>query len=127
MRSFGDVYADAVEIGEEVSPELLALLQGVYTSVTSGAGPGAVKPAVTRLLEYLTSPAGRTDAHCRAVDFFFCLGDWNWDALPPGYQELFADMGGGLHEAVSAPDIAEALDATPEVLLHRARALPPRR
>jgi len=86
-----------------------------------------VKPAVGALLEYLASPEGRTDAHCRAVDYFFCLGDWSWDALPPGYQSLFADMGGGLHEAVAAPDIAEALDATPEALLVRARALPPRR
>ena len=99
----------------------------MYVAVIEGGGPGAVKPAVQDLLGYLASPDGRTDAHCRAVDYFFCLGDWNWEKLPPGYQALFADMGGGLHEAVAAPDIAEALDATPEILLERASALPPRR
>lgn len=110
-----------------MSPELIELLRRVHAGVTGGGGPAVVKPAVSGLLEYLASPDGRTDAHCRAVDFFFCLGDWSWDALPPGFQSLFADMGGGLHETVAAPDIAEALDATPEALLARARALPPRR
>ena len=95
--------------------------------MTNGDGPASVKPAVQALLGYLVSPDGRTDAHCRAVDYFFCLGDWSWQKLPPGYQALFADMGGGLHEAVAAPDIAEALEATPELLLERAASLPPLR
>lgn len=127
MRSFEDVYGEAVEVEGQVSPALIGRLRGLYLAVANGEGPVAVKPALTDLLEYLASPGGKTDAHCRVVDYFFCLGDWSWDALPPGYQNLFADMGGGLHEAVAAPDIAEALDATPESLLARARALPPRR
>lgn len=110
-----------------MSAELIDRLRRVYDAVIGGAGPAAVKPAVRSLLEYLASPEGRTDAHCRAVDYFFCLGDWTWEKLPPGYQSLFADMGGGLHEAVAAPEIAEALDATPEALLARASSLPPMR
>ena len=92
--------------------------------MVDGEGPRTIKPAIQELLGYLVSPDGRTDAHCRAVDYFFCLGEWNWNRLPPDYQALFADMGGGLHEAVAAPDIAEALEATPELLLERALALP---
>lgn len=119
------MYADAVDV-EGVSPEIVEGLRGIYEAVVGGGGIVSLKPRLVSLLKYLVSDPGRTDPNCRAVDYFFCLAEWSWDGLPPGYQQLFADMGGGLHEAVAAPDIAEVLDATPERLLARAEALPPR-
>ena len=38
-------------------------------------------------------------------------------------RDIFADMGGALHDAVADPDIAEAMQATPEALLEKAKAL----
>lgn len=125
VRPFEEVYAEAVD-AEGVSPEVARHLRGIYEGVVWGAGPTVVKPALVSLLRFLVSPGGRTDANCRAVDYFFCIGEWDWESMPQSYQTLFADMGGGLHEAVAAPDIAEALDATPESLLARAEALPPK-
>lgn len=125
MEPFDSVYAGAVDV-EDVSPEIRDGLRGIYEAVLGGGGIVALKPRLVSLLKFLASEPGRTDANCRAVDYFFCLAEWSWDGLPPGYQQLFADMGGGLHEAVAAPDIAEVLDATPEKLLARAVALPPR-
>jgi hypothetical protein len=125
VRSFDEVYAEAVDT-EGVSPEVVARLRGVYEGVVWGAGPTVVKPHLLALLRFLNSEGGRTDPNCRAVDYFFCLGEWDWESMPQGYQTLFADMGGALHEAVAAPEIAEALDATPESLLARAEALAPR-
>lgn len=125
VRPFEEVYAEAVE-SEGVSPVVRRHLQGIYEGVVWAAGPQVVKPSLLALLRYLVSSEGRTDANCRAVDYFFCIGEWDWESLPQSYQTLFADMGGGLHEAVSAPDIAEALDATPESLLARAEILPPK-
>jgi hypothetical protein len=40
----------------------------------------AIKAALITLLEFLTSPAGRTDANCRAVDGFFFHDDTWVDA-----------------------------------------------
>ena len=125
MRAFEEVYAESVD-GEEVSPEIERHLRGIYDGVVWGAGPTVVKPALLALLRFLITPEGRTDANCRAVDYFFCVGEWDWQAMPQSYQNLFADMGGGLHEAVAAPEIAEALDATPESLLTRAELLVPK-
>jgi hypothetical protein len=125
VRPFEEVYAEAVD-AEGVSPEIVARLRGIYEGVVWGSGPSVVKPQLLALLRFLNSEEGRTDANCRAIDYFFCIGEWEWESLPQGYQTLFADMGGGLHEAVAAPEIAEALDATPESLLARAEALPPK-
>ena len=122
---FEDAYDNAVEV-DGVDPEIVAGLRALWVAVHHGDGPASVKPPLVALLEHLCSPKSRTDANCRAVDYFFCLADWSWDSLPRSYQDLFADMGGGLHEAVAAPDIAEALQATPESLLARARDLVPR-
>lgn len=126
MRSFEEVYADAVDV-EGVDPRVVDALRALY-SATAGGGAGSVviAPLLQDLLEFLVSPDGRTDANCRAVDYFFCLGDWSWGHLPEPWESLFADLGGGLHETVAAPDIAEALQATPEQLLERVRAAAPR-
>ncbi len=84
----------------------------------------ALKEALIQLLQYLASAEGRTDGNCRAVDLFFLLDDlWVKRNLPAPFCDLFGDMGGCLHDAVSAPKIAENFDSTPEQLLERAKRL----
>jgi hypothetical protein len=123
VKNFDEAYHNAVDV-EGVSPKLLPHLQALYEAVPKGsAGRPEVRTHLVALLEYLCSPEGRTDANCKAVDYFFCMTDWSWDALPHAYQEMFADMGGALHNAVTDPDIAEALQSTPELLLARAKGL----
>ena len=75
------------------------------------------------LLEFLSSPAGRTDENCKAVDrFFFQDDEWLSDRLPEAYHDVIAHMD-ALHDTITAPDIAKNFDATPEQLLARARSL----
>jgi hypothetical protein len=73
-----------------------------------------------RLLEYLASSPGRTNANCVAADSFFMENDkWerDWQHLPEPYQDLLGDLGGALHDTISAPEIAENFYSTPEQLL----------
>ena len=126
MRTFDEVYAEAVDV-EGVDPRVVEALRALYdASAGNRSGSAVIAPLLLELLEFLASPQGRTDENCRAVDYFFCLGDWSWEHLPEPWESLFADRGGGLHETVAAPDIAEALQATPEQLLDRVRAATPR-
>ena len=83
----------------------------------------AIKATLITLLEFLASPAGHTDANCRAVDGFF-LHDNAWvDAkLPEPYHDVFAHMD-ALHDTFGAGHIAKNFDSTPEQLLARARSL----
>ena len=123
VKTFEDAYRTAVE-ESGATPELVARLKALYETVPPGeGGPRAVQGKLVELLEYLCTDAGRTDANCKAVDYFFCLGDWSWDSLPAQYREMFADMGGALFDAVEDPDIAEAMQATPEALLEKAKGL----
>jgi hypothetical protein len=83
----------------------------------------AIKAALITLLEFLTSPAGRTDANCRAVDGFFFHDDtWVGAALPGAYHDVFAHMDAS-HDTVTAAHIAQNFDSAPEQLLARARDL----
>jgi hypothetical protein len=84
----------------------------------------ALKVHLVGLLMHLSSPEGRTDENCRAVDSFFCLDNtWPEEALPVDFHDLLADMGGTLHDTVGSPEIAENFDSTAEQLLNRARKL----
>lgn len=126
MRPFDEVFSESVDV-EGVDPRVVEELRALYeASAETGVGSAVIAPLLIRLLEFLASDEGRTDANCRAVDYFFCLGDWSWGHLPEPWESIFADLGGGLHEAVAAPDIAEALQATPDQLLERVRAAAPR-
>jgi hypothetical protein len=81
----------------------------------------AVKTSLINLLEYLSSPAGRTDANCCAVDSFFYLDeDLPLEHLPDSLQDVFAHMD-ALHDTTTAPQIAENFGSTPEQLLERVR------
>jgi hypothetical protein len=87
-----------------------------------------LRKALESLLAFLASPTGRSNENCRAVDSFFCIPEeygWeaDWEHLPEVFQELLADIGGALHDTVSAPEIARSLDSTPEQLLERVRRI----
>ena len=84
----------------------------------------ALKAALVSLLTHLSSPQGRTDENCCAVDIHFCL-DENWPVLnlPPDFHDLLADLGGALHDTVSDPEIAKNFESTPEQLLARGKKL----
>ena len=83
----------------------------------------SIKSALVVLLEFLSSPAGRTDANCRAVDgFFFHDETWVDADLPDAYHDVFSHMD-ALHDTVAAAHIAQNFDSTPEQLLSRARSL----
>ena len=83
-----------------------------------------LRSRIEDLLVFLASPAGRTHANCVAADSFFMHTDrWErgWDHLPEPYQDILGDLGGALHDTMSAPEIAENFDSTPEALLERLR------
>jgi hypothetical protein len=81
----------------------------------------AVKASLIALLEYLSSPVGRTDTNCCAVDSFFCLDDdLPLERLPESLHDVFAHMD-ALHDTITAPQIAANFSSTPEQLLERAR------
>jgi hypothetical protein len=82
---------------------------------------GALKWALERLLEFLASERGRTDANCSVVNAFFSAQ--NHGHLPDDYRHLLDDMGAVLHDAIHAPRIAATFEALPEQLLERARRL----
>ena len=81
----------------------------------------ALKASLIAVFEYLSSPAGRTDANCCAVDsFFFLDDDLPLERLPDSLQDVFAHMD-ALHDTITAPQIAEDFGSTPEQLLQRVR------
>jgi hypothetical protein len=80
-----------------------------------------IEAAVEALLTFLSSSSGRTDANCKAVDHFLCLGEFDWPDLPDPLGDVLADMAGALHDSVSRPAIAANFESMPEQLLERLR------
>jgi len=108
--------------GDEVVRRRLETMAGILSAST----PDLVqlKSELTALLEHLSSPAGRTDENCRAVDWYF-TSDETWVAkeLPSDLHDILADMASALHDTVSHPDVARDCDSTPEQLLERLKVL----
>jgi hypothetical protein len=105
--------------GAHPAGTLLLLVHDLY---------GAIADRPTELLvlkqSFLASAEGRTDENCQAVDAFFCIrDDWQTDRtdLPGEFQLILDDIGGCLHDTVSAPEITGNFDSTPEQLLVRVR------
>ncbi|MCC6547948.1 hypothetical protein IT570_12350, partial [Candidatus Sumerlaeota bacterium] len=46
-----------------------------------------------------------------------------WGHLPESFGEILNDMGGALHDTVTAPEIAQNFESTPEQLLERVRKI----
>jgi hypothetical protein len=109
----------------EADPKLTPLVHALHTQLT--ADPlhlAELKQALVALLTFLSSPHGRTDENCSAVDRFFTVDDtWLSDGLPDPVADIMADISGALHDTVSAPHIAENFQSTPEQLLERVRSL----
>jgi hypothetical protein len=107
---------------QQVDATLQPLMQSIRATLfASPFDAAAVKGSLIALLEYLSSPAGRTDANCRAVDLFFSLDDdLPVERLPDSLQDVFAHMD-ALHDTITAPQIAENFSSTPEQLLERVR------
>jgi hypothetical protein len=127
MSNFSTLYA-ALE--SSVAPEHLTLglrwrLQDAYEAIISRPyDVPRIAASVEELLSYLTSPEGRTNGHCVAVDSFFCIRDgWegDWEDEPAALADVLGDMGGALHDTIGAPEIAENFDSTPELLLAQLR------
>lgn len=123
---FDELYRSAAG-WRQVAPALRPLLKDIYT-LTGQRPPDLdeLRGALERMLEYLASESGRTDANCCAVDAFFSVREgweWDWRDLPPDFASLLDDLGGALHDAIYAPQIAATFDSLPEQLLDRARRL----
>ena len=114
--------------GEQVSAGVEPLVRQVYAEVVRRPThlPN-LKRALERLLVFLSSPEGRTNANCSAVDLFFTLDDaWPselWEHLPEPFTDVLSDLGGALHDTVKAPHVAENFSSLPEQLLARVRAI----
>jgi len=111
-----------------VPGRLNGLVRAVYDEfVRDEADLRRMKTALIDLLAFLASPGGFTDPNCSAVDAFFCLlsveRDELMDRLPEDFRGVIDEMGLNLGEAIRNPELAADCDATPEILLVRARAL----
>lgn len=121
MATFEQLYRPPADADAALRP----LLERLHSSlVHTPVQLADVRAAIIGVTEFLSSPIGRTDANCRAVDFFL-MQDEAWDAglLPESYVDVLNDMSGALHDTVTAPDIAANFESTPEQLLERARRL----
>lgn len=115
MTSFDELYRAAVRF-RRVSRELEPLLREVHADLRDVA-------ALERLLVFLSSSAGRTDANCDTVHHFFDAIESEWTSLPDPLRGIFDDMSGTLRESIYRPDIARTFEALPEQLLERVKKL----
>lgn len=104
------------------SRELEPLVRSAYDAIVCGAEADLVRERLERLLGYLASEDGRTDANCCVTDAFFSAdSDLAWEYLPKALQDILGDMGGALHDTIYAPHIASNFESLPEQLLERVR------
>ena len=115
MTDFDALYRTVVTF-RRVSRQLESLLRNVYSSF--GDDP-ALRAALESVLVFLVSREGRTDANCSVTDQFISATEEQWrsSSLAP----ILEDMGGTLHDAIHAENIARTFEATPEQLLDRVR------
>jgi len=108
-----------------VDPELGVLLLAVDAELCAAA-PNlvALHTSLDRLFRFL-SEIGRTHANCWAADSFF-LDDKRWASslaqLPAAYESLLQAIP-GIHDTVSAPEVAQNFGCTPEALLEQLYAI----
>jgi len=126
MGEFEEAYVRFCS-GKKVPKSLKPLLKDVYRTLhKKPASLVDIKDSLVSLLSFLCEQENRTDENCRAVDLFFAVYDhWNisWDSYPEQFKQLLDDIGGCLHDSISAPDVATNFESTPEQLLLRAKEL----
>ncbi|HVE69734.1 MAG TPA: hypothetical protein VNI54_00090 [Thermoanaerobaculia bacterium] len=115
MSDFDALWRASVRF-RRTSRELEPLLRDVHAAFGDDT---ALKAALERVLVFLTTPDGRTDANCDVTDHFIAATEdaWRGSSLAP----ILEDMGGTLHDAIHAPNVARTFEATPEQLLERLR------
>ena len=119
MRDFTDLWKSSVRF-RRVSRELEPLLRDVHESF--GSDLHSIHGSLERLLSFLASERGRTDANCSTTYHFVTLTEDAWcDIDDATLQAILDDMSGTLHDSVHAPQIARTFEATPEQLLARIR------
>lgn len=107
-----------------VSPELAPLICEFYIAlIATPVQAPTIKVAAERVLTFLASPNGKTDANCTAVDHFLSFDGPDVSGLPTPLSDVIRDMAGQLHDTVSAPEVALNFESTPEQLLVRLRAI----
>jgi hypothetical protein len=108
-----------------VSPALKPLVGDVHRLLAQQVPDLlALKSALERLMSFLASPQGRTEANCWKVDMLFTLSEtMNWSELPEDFAEVCDGIQHALHDTVSAPQIAKNFGCLPEQLLERIRNL----
>jgi hypothetical protein len=119
MTGFDDRFRAVVRF-RRVSRELEPLVRDVHASFDD---PATLIAALEALLVFLASDAGRSDANCSVVDQFISASEAEWTGLAEPLRSILDDMGGTLHDAIHAPNIARTFEATPEQLLTRVRML----
>jgi hypothetical protein len=121
MKTFDQLYHSATDVDATLRP----LVERLHQCLTlRPVDSQALKAAIVGVLEFLASAKGRTDANCRAVDYFLAQDEaWDADQLPEPFVDILADMSSALHDTVSAPLIAANFQSIPEQLLERARRL----
>ncbi len=115
MSDFESLWRQSLRF-RRASRELEPLLHAVYDAFGDDE---ALAVALERVLLFLTTNKGRTDANCNVTDQFIAATEerWRGSSLAP----ILDDMGGTLHDAIYAPNIARTFEATPEQLLERLR------
>lgn len=115
MTDFPDLYRNALRF-RRASRELEPLLHAVYDAF---ADAHALRAALERLLVFLASPEGRTDANCSTVYYFITATEVSWRDVKEPLHAILDDMSGTLQDSVYAPNIARTFESTPEQLLER--------
>ena len=118
--TFDEQFRAAVRF-RRVSRELESLVRDVHASLADVA---ALKPSLERLITFLTTEEGRTDANCDAIHHFFDAIESEWSPLPEPYRAILDDMSGTMRESIYRPEVARTFESLPEQLLERVRALP---
>jgi hypothetical protein len=115
MTEFDALWRSSLRF-RKASRELEPLLHAVHDAF---GDDDALAAALERVLVFLASAEGRTDANCSVSDHFIASTEelWRTSSLAP----ILEDMGGTLHDAIHAPNIARTFEATPEQLLERLR------
>jgi hypothetical protein len=108
----------AASRGRRISRDLEPRLQAVFDAFHD---PVALRDALEHLATLLVTE--RTDANCSVTDHFISATEDIWRDAGEPLRSILDDMGGTLHDAIHAPDIARTFEATPEQLLARLRAL----
>jgi hypothetical protein len=115
VSTFDELWRSAARF-RRVSRELEVFLHDLYASFGDDR---AVRETLDRLLTFLASDAGRTDANCSTTYYFVTSTEESWRDVGEPLRSILDDMSGTLQDSVYAPHIARTFESTPEQLLER--------